>query len=157
MKTALICLLIGAILGAVGLRYYQRAQDPSLAQRAENLADQTRAAARDAKEAVAGKAEDWKLTPDNIKDELAKTGRVVRSKAGVVGDRIDDARIMTVIKGKYVMDERLSALAITVNCNDGAVTLTGSATSPENIGRAVTLALETSGVHNVVSQLVVKN
>ena len=157
MKTALFFLLIGAILGAVGWRYYQRTQNPTIGQRVEHLADKTRQAASDTKEAVAGKAEDWKLAPDNIKDELARTGRVVRSKARVVGDHIDDARIIAVIKGKYVVDSNLSALAITVECRDGAVKLTGSATSPENIGRAISLALETSGVHNVVSQLVVKN
>ena len=157
MKTALFFLLIGAILGAVGWRYYQRTQNPTIGQRVEHLADKTRQAASDTKEAVAGKAEDWKLAPDNIKDELARTGRVVRSKARVVGDRIDDARIIAVIKGKYVVESNLSALAITVECRDGAVKLTGSATSPENIGRAISLALETSGVHNVVSQLVVKN
>jgi len=157
MKTALFFLLIGAILGAVGWRYYQRTQNPTIGQRVEHLADKTRQAASDTKEAVAGKAEDWKLAPDNIKDELARTGRVVRSKARVVGDRIDDARIIAVIKGKYVVEDDLSALAITVDCRDGAVRLTGTATSPENIGRAITLALETSGVHNVVSQLVVKN
>jgi len=157
MKSALFFLLIGAVLGVVGWRYYQRTQNPSLGQRVENLAEHARDAARDTKDAVAGKAEDWKLTPEDIQGELAKTGRVVRSKARSMGDSIDDARIITLIKGKYVMDDKLSALAITVDCRDGAVSLTGSATSAENIGRAVTLALETSGVHTVASQLVVKN
>lgn len=157
MKTAILLLLIGTVAGAVGWHYYQRAQNPAIGERVVNLADKTGEAANDAKAAVAGKAEDWKLTPENIREELAKTGRVVRSKARIVGDRIDDARIMAVIKGKYLVDENLSALAITVECRDGAVKLTGSATSPENIGRAITLALETGGVHNVVSQLVVRN
>jgi osmotically-inducible protein OsmY len=156
MKPALFLLLIGAVLGAVGWRYYQRTQSPTLGQRVVNSVDQTRDAARDTKETVPGKAEDRQLTRGNIEEELAKTGRVVRSKARTVGDRIDDARIIAVIKGKYVMDEKLSALAITVDCRDGAVTLTGSAPSSESIGRAVTLALETHGVHDVVSQLVVK-
>jgi osmotically-inducible protein OsmY len=150
MKAAIFILLIGAVLGAVGWRYYQRTQNPTMGQRVEHLADKTR-------DAVAGKAEDLKLTPENIKEEVAKTGRVGRSKARIVGDRIGDARIVTVIKGKYVVDANLSALAINVDCRDGAVKLTGSATSPENIGRAVTLALATSGVHDVVSQLVIKN
>ena len=157
MKSALFFLLIGAILGAVGWRYYQRTQNPTPGQRVERLVDQARDGARDTKETVTANAADRKLTPGNIEEELAKTGRVVRSKARIVGDRIDDARIIAVIKGKYVIDEKLSALAITVDCRDGAVTLTGSAPSPESIGRAVTLALETHGVHDVVSQLVVKS
>jgi len=157
MKTAVFFLLIGAILGAVGWRYYQRTQNPTIGQRMDAVADKTREVADNTKDAVAGKAEDWKLSPENIKEELGRTGRVVRSKAKVVGERMDDARIVAVIKGKYVVDSNLSALAITVECRDGAVKLSGSATSPENIARAIRLALETSGVHNVASQLVVKN
>jgi len=157
MKTAFIFLVIGAIAGAVGWRYYERSQHPTLQQRADDVADKTRNAATDAKDAVASKAEDWHLTPDSIQDELAKTGRVVRSKAKVMGERIDDARIIAVIKGKYVVAKDLSALAISVDCRDGDVRLTGSVTSTENIARAVTLALQTGGVHNVVSQLVVRN
>lgn len=157
MKSALFFLLIGAVLGVVGWRYYHRTQNPTIGQRVEKVADKTREAVGDTKEAVVAKAEDWKLSPDNIKDELARSGRVVRSKARVVGDRMDDARIIAVIKGKYVMDNNLSALAITVDCRDGEVRLKGTATSPESIGRAITLALETRGVHNVASELVVKN
>jgi osmotically-inducible protein OsmY len=156
MKTVFI-LLIGAVLGVVGWRYYQRNQNPTMGQRVEQLADKTREAASDTKDAIAGKAGDLNLTPDNIRDELAKTGRVARSKARDLGDRIDDARIITVIKGKYVVEKDLSAFAINVDCRDGAVTLTGSVTAPEQIGRAVELALQTGGVHEVVSQLVVKN
>ena len=156
MKTVFI-LLIGAVLGVVGWRYYQRTENPTMGQRVEQLADKTREAAGDTKDAIVSKAEDLKLTPDNIKDELAKTGRVARSKARDLGDRIDDARIVAIIKGKYVVEKDLSAFAISVDCRDGAVTLTGSVTAPEQIGRAVELALQTGGVHDVVSQLVVKN
>ncbi len=156
MKTVFI-LLIGAVLGNVGWRYYQRTQNPTRGQRVEQLADKTKEVVGDAKDAVADKAEDLKLTPENIKEELARSGRVVRSKARIVGDRIDDARIITVIKGKYVVAKDLSPFTIGVDCRDGAVTLTGSVTSAELISRAVTLALQTGGVHDVASQLVVKN
>ena len=157
MKTAFFCLLIGAIAGVVGWRYYERTQHPTLSQRAGDLADKTREVATDAKDAVANKAEDLKLTPEEIKAELAKTGRVVRSKARSVGEIIDDARIITVIKGKYVVDSDLSVFAISIECHDGNVNLTGSVTSAEHVVRAVTLAMHTYGVHNVVSQLEVKN
>jgi hypothetical protein len=156
MKTLLV-LIIGAVLGVVGWRYYERTQNPTLGQRVENLTDKTRDAVVGTKDAVVRKAEDANLTPEGIKEELAKTGQVVRSKAKAVGERIDDARIIAVINGKYVVEKHLSAFAINVDCRDGQVRLTGSVDSPELIGRAVTLALETSGVHNVISQLVVKN
>jgi len=154
---AIFFLLIGAVLGIIGWRYYQRSQNPTLGQRVEHLADKTKEAAGDAKDAIAGKAEDWNLTPDSIREELARTGRVVRSKARDMGDRMDDARIVAVIKGKFVVEKDLSAFAINVDCRDGAVNLTGSVTSTEQIGRAVTLALQTAGVQDVVSQLVVRS
>ena len=49
-----------------------------------------------------------------------------------------------------------SAVAISVSTTDGVVTLSGSASSPENIRRAMTLAYETDGVNQVVSTLLVK-
>ncbi len=159
MKTAQFLLFTVALvgLGIVGWRYYERSQHPTPGQRVDDLADKGRATATSAKDAVANKAEDLKLTPAEIKDELAKTGRVVRSKARSVGEIIDDARIITVIKGKYVVDSDLSVFAISVECREGDVRLTGSVTSEAHIGRAVTLALQTHGVRNVVSQLVVRN
>ena len=156
MKTALIFLLIGAVLGAVGWQYYQRSQHPTAGQRIEKIADKSRDTAKDTKDTVVEKAEDWKLTPENIKEELAKTGRVVRAKARSVSESIDDARIIAVIKGKYVVEKDLSSLAIKVECRNGDVQLSGSVTAEEHIARAVTLALQTNGVHNVNSQLVVK-
>jgi osmotically-inducible protein OsmY len=62
-----------------------------------------------------------------------------------------------VIKGKYLLDKDLSTLAITVNCHNGKVVLTGSAGSPELITRAADLARNTDGVHAVNNQLTVKN
>lgn len=142
MKRSILILFFVTLIGVIVWRYYQPAEDPAVGQRVE---------------AGAAKAEDWKLSPENIKEELKRTGRVVRSKARVIGEHIDDARIITVIKGKYVMDKNLSVLAISVACRDGQVTLSGSAPSVELIGRAVELALQTGGVQNVESLLVVKN
>jgi len=142
MKRSVLLLFFVALIGVIVWRYYQPVEDSSSGQRVD---------------AAVAKTEDRKLTPENIKEELKKTGRVVRSKARVVGEHIGDARIIAVIKGKYVMDKNLSVLAISVACRDGHVTLTGSATSAELIGRAIDLALQTSGVQNVESLLVVKN
>ncbi len=157
MKTAFFFLLIGAIAGAFGWNYYQRTQNPAPGPRAVDLEDQTRAAAIATKATVARKIEDWNLNPESIKAELDKTGQVVRTKARAAGEVIGDARIVAVIKGKYVVEKELSSFAISVECRDGQVRLTGSVASPEQIGRAATLALETGGVRDVVSQLVVKN
>ena len=156
MKTLFILLLIGAIAGAMGWQYYERKQHPTLGQRAADLTERSRQAAIDAKDVVAAKVKEWNLTPENIGEELAKTGSVIRSRAMAVGERMDDVRIVTVIKGKYVMEKNLSSFTISVESQDGEVKLTGSVSSADQIGQAVGLALQTSGVHRVVSQLAVK-
>lgn len=157
MKKGLFILLLGALLGILGWRYYQRLNHPTLGERLDGVADRAHDAAAGATQAVADKAEAAKQAPDKIKTELDQTERAVRSKARVVGDSLDDARIVAVIKGKYLVDSNLSALAISVECTDGEVKLTGSVTAPEHLNRAVLLAQQTHGVRNVVSLLVVKN
>jgi osmotically-inducible protein OsmY len=156
MKTLFILLVVGAIAAAFGWNYYQHNQKPTIGERAAALAERTRAAAEEAKGVVSAKAREWNLTPEHIRDELAKTGEVVRSRATAAGEKMDDARIVAVIKGKYVVEKNLSSFDISVACDDGTVKLTGWVNSPMQIGRAVELALQTNGVHHVVSDLSLK-
>jgi hyperosmotically inducible periplasmic protein len=104
--------------------------------------------------------DDLGLTPENIRSELTSTGKVIRRKSEAMGHAISDAaadaRITGAIKAKLVADPELSAVAISVSTTDGCVTLSGSASSPENIRRAMTLAYETDGVTQVVSTLLIK-
>ncbi len=156
MKTLFVILILGVIAGAFGWQYHQRSQKPAIGDRVVALAERTKEAAIQTKDAVVTQAKEWNLTPETIKNELDKTGRVVRSRVVSVGERMDDVRIVTVIKGKLVVEKNLSVFDIGVECQDGAVKLTGAVDSPAEIGRAVTLALQTTGVHNVVSDLTVK-
>lgn len=125
----------------------------------ETAAAKTKEAAIDAKDAIHDKLVDWKLTPSDIKADLEKGGRVVRSKAAVVGaksgEMFDNARVVTVINAKLVGDSQLSALKIDVDANQGVVTLKGTVKSIDLIGRAITIALDTDGVFQVVSLLTV--
>jgi hyperosmotically inducible protein len=122
--------------------------------------DRVAADAREAGTAARNEMDQLGLTPDSIRDELTRTGKVIRRKSEVVGhalsDAAADARITTAIKAKLVADPQLSAVAISVSTTDGCVTLSGSASSPENIRRAMTLAYDTEGVNQVVSTLMVK-
>jgi osmotically-inducible protein OsmY len=166
MKNALILLLIGGILGAVALHLYtqreaqaQTAEASSPAQNPQpdnpSLADKARDSADSVKDAINDKLTEWHLTPDDIKNDLAKTGQVVRTKAQAVGEKIADGRIVTVIKAKYVLDHDLSAIDISVESNDGQVDLGGTVASPELIGKAIALALDTDGVRGVTSKIAV--
>jgi hyperosmotically inducible protein len=75
----------------------------------------------------------------------------------VMADVAADARITAAIKGKLVADAGLSSLSISVSTTDGLVTMSGAASSPENIQKAVQLAWDTDGVHGVVSTIQVKD
>jgi osmotically-inducible protein OsmY len=169
MKTALISFLLGVIAGAFGLYLYQQpapaavtatSAGSSLSSKAhataDNLGARTRATADRMTDSIADKLQDWHLTSDDIKADLAKTGEVVRSKTAGVGDRIGDGRIVAVVKAKFILDRDLSALDINVDCRDGEVSLRGTVATPDFIGKAVVLALDTDGVRNVVSKLTVR-
>jgi hyperosmotically inducible protein len=153
MKNFIIGLFFGAILLIAAIWYYgdKNSHAEKAKQELQHAADQT-------KEFVEDKLN---LTADNIKEELARTGKVVRRKAQAaetaVADAAADARITATIKAKLLRDPALSAISISVSTKDGRVALSGTASSPENIRKAMQLALETDGVHEVASSLQVKN
>ncbi len=103
---------------------------------------------------------DKALNTATIKDELSRTGQVVRRKAVEVGHSIASAthraRIVAVINAKYTLDRDLSSRAISVDLDNSKVTLRGKVANADLIARAITLALDTDGVSEVVSQLTVE-
>jgi osmotically-inducible protein OsmY len=159
-------LIIGIILGAVGFWYFQKkAQEhPEAQQRYEQAMTNAGAAASQAasnfSDAMKAKLDTLDLRTDQIKDELSRTGQIVRRKAQDIGDKAadatSDARAVTEIKAKYVADPNLSAWKISVSCNQGHVALSGTVSSPDDIGKAVALALDADGVRDVTSTIQVK-
>ena len=156
MKTFL-ALVLGVAFGAAAVWFYSTYRnDPrmrSAEQKVENAAKTTRDAAQDKLRAL-------HLSSEDIKDELARTGRVVRREASEAGhaiaDATADARITGAIKTKLLASRDLSALNISVNTTAGVVTLSGFVSSTEHISKAILLAMETDGVREVVSTLQVK-
>ena len=159
-------LIVGIVLGAVGFWFVQKkAQEhPEAQQRYEQSISNAGAAASDTAEnmsdAFKAKLDTLDLRTDQIKDELSRTGKIVRRKAEDIGDKVadaaSDARAITEIKAKYAMDKTLSAWSISVECSQGHVTLSGTVSSPDDIGRAVAVALEADGVRDVTSTITVK-
>ena len=166
MRGFLNGLVVGIILGAVGYWFLQKkaAEHPAAQQRFEQSAAQLRDNAADAahnlSDAMKAKLDTLDLKGDQIKDEMAKSGQVFRRKAEDIGDKAvdaaSDARAVTEIKAKYAADSTLSAWDISVSCNQGHVTLSGTVSSPDDVGRAVALALDADGVRDATSTLVVK-
>jgi len=156
MKTLLV-LVFGVALGAAAVWFYSTHRDDprmrSAERKVENAAKTTHNAAQDKLRAL-------HLSSEDIKDELARTGGIVRRKASEAGqaiaDATADARITAAIKGKLLASRDLSALNISVNTTAGVVTLSGFVSSSEHISKAILLAMETDGAREVVSTLQVK-
>jgi osmotically-inducible protein OsmY len=166
MRGFLNGLVLGIILGAVGFWFVQKkaAEHPEAQQRYEQAAAQLRTNATDAaqnmSDALRAKMDTLDLSADKIRDELKKKGEVVRRKAQDLDDQAvnaaSDARAVTEIKGKYLADSTLSAWNISVSCAQGHVILSGTVSSPDDIGRAVAIALDAGGVRDVTSTLTLK-
>lgn len=159
-------LVLGIIFGALAFWYVQKKahEHPAAEQRYEQAAAQTAsnasAAAHNMSDALRAKLDTLDLNTDQIRDELAKTGQVVRRKAQDIGqdavNAASDARAVAEIKAKYAMDPSLSVWKISVSCSQGHVKLSGTVSSPEDIGKAVALALEADGVRDVTSTIKVQ-
>jgi hyperosmotically inducible periplasmic protein len=150
--------LLGLILGIIlvlALIWYAAQRHNTTAEDAKSRIESV---ATGAKETV---QTNWKnLRTDDIREELARNGRVVRDKAQDVGlsvaNATADARITAAIKGKLLTNRDLSAISISVNTTAGRVTLSGTVSDPDKIREAMQLALDTDGVQEVVSTLQVK-
>jgi hyperosmotically inducible protein len=157
MKTLFVLILLIA-LAAGGYWYLNNGHAPKA--ELQNAEDQITQRAHEVGDTVRDKLKDFSLSNPEIKDELERSGKVVRKKAEQVGaaiaDATADARITATIKAKLVKDQALSALRISVNTTAGVVTLSGSAAGTDEIKQAMKLAYDTEGVREVVSTLQVK-
>lgn len=167
MKTLMIGLLLGIIIGVGGLWYLSKDKNRDVQQVEDRVAghvERTYESAQDlteqAKQEITVRLEALDLHPEDIQAELAEQGRIVRRKARDIGDlaadAASDARATAEIKAKLVADSELSALNISVSTTAGLVTLSGTVDSLELIGKAMALALATEGVREVVSTIQVE-
>ncbi|MFO1488868.1 MAG: BON domain-containing protein [Verrucomicrobiota bacterium] len=148
-------LVVGIVIGALVVLLLR---DQRLNSRSQRLADSITAGAESARAAITNQ---WgKIRTEDITNELARTGQVIRQKAQtagrVIADATADARITTAIKAKLAADSGLASFSISVNTTEGVVTLAGSVRSPEDIRKAIAAAQEVDGVAKVVSSLQIK-
>jgi len=154
---AFVILLIGLVVGGSAVWFYGTKQGKSALRVTGDEIERTSKSTRDA---IQEKLRVMDLRPEQVKEDLARTGQVVRRKAreatNAIADATADARITAAIKAKLVANRDLSALSISVNTTAGVVTLSGTVTSAEEISKAMMLAMETDGATEVVSTLQVK-
>lgn len=153
----LLALIIGIAVGAAGLWILSNSDARSAAR---STGGHIEDAARSARESIHEKVQVLDLRPQDIREDLERTGKVVRRKARDAGEAIADAtadaRITASVKGKFVASRELSSLSISVNTTAGVVTLAGQVGSAEEISKAMLIAMETEGVREVISTLQVK-
>ena len=153
----ILTLLIGAALGIAAVWYFNHNKNNS---QFATAGQEIKSTAQNAGDALADKLRSWHLDRENITNELARTGKVIRDKANTAGkslkDATADARVTATIKAKYVKDSDLSAWDIHVSTTDGVVTLSGTVSNPDLIGKAMEEALDTDGAQQVISTLQVK-
>lgn len=104
---------------------------------------------------------EWRLSASDLKSDLAASTPIVRTKqasAGAPTGNTEDTVLTTMVRGKLQADSQVSSAAskIQVDVKNGEVTLAGSAPSADAVGRAIALALDTSGVNKVTSNLKVE-
>ena len=157
MKAFFTGLALGVVLTAFTGWYFLFARK---SQHVRHAQDVTAAALQRAADAVEARLVAWHLTGDDIKEELSRSGKVVRRQmrdfGAAVADASADAAITAKIKAKIALDKNLSAWSISVSTTGGRVTLAGTVSSHRLIGKAMMLALETDGVREVSSTLQVK-
>ena len=152
MKRMFFSFLFGVTAGAGGYWYSQQEAGKAQIERARA---QVVSNAHQVASSIKDKLNE--ISVEDIKEELARTGTVIREKAKAAGESIagatSNARITATIKTKLIGEPGLSSFNINVDTTDGLVTLSGKVDSHEQVARAVKLALETDGVHKVVSTL----
>ncbi len=150
----LLALVIGIALGAAGLWLFTSTEGRSAMATTGSTLEGT---ARSARDAIQQKVQVLDLRPQDIREDLARTGQVVRRKArdagAAIADATVDARTTAAIKGKFLASRELSSLKISVDTTEGVVTLSGKVSGMEEISKAMLLAIETDGVREVISTL----
>lgn len=168
MRKVVIALALAAVIGGAAVWYFLVGRESPRLQRAEDrltavagrTLDSAQTAAGHITQALMAKLESFELRPDDIKRDLAATGKIVRRRARDLGEEVADAtadaRVTAAIKARLAADPELSTLSISVDTTAGRVTLAGAVASPNLIGKAMVLALETDGVREVISTLQVR-
>lgn len=90
----------------------------------------------------------------SVKDELKVEGQ--GNSQGISG-YVDDASTTTVVKGKFLGQKGLDSLDISVETNNGVVTLNGDVETASQVRLAEDVAKEADGVKRVVNNLQVKS
>ena len=120
---------------------------------AKNAGDAVRSAANSV--AATTRELEWKLTNNDIKDDVAAGRTIERSKAGApTGATVDKSDLKTAVEARLRADSQIANMPIDVDADrDGQINLSGKTNTIDQVGRAIAVALDTDGVSKVSSKI----
>lgn len=92
---------------------------------------------------------------EDAQRESRDLGDTMERRTDQAGQAVSDAAITTAVKGKYLIDDTLKGLEISVDTEQGVVTLTGSVQNDTAKELATQIAQTVDGVVSVNNQLTV--
>ena len=127
---------------------YWTVRDGPLASKIQNQAIYT-------KTVDALETEALKRTADQVKTQMQQGGQALMTKASS-GPVIADDLLSNLVKAKIAADPLASKVAIKVEADQGEIKLSGTASSYEQVARAMQLALDCDATTTVSSKIEVK-
>ena len=145
MKKYIIVFLLGLFLGTSG---YWTVRDGPLAGKIQKQGVYIKTV--DALEAKA-----LAKVAGEVKTQMEQSGQAMMSKPSS-GPAITDDLLNNLVKAKIAADSLASKAEIEVETEQGEVNLTGTASSYEEVARAMQLALDCDATSSVISKIKVK-
>jgi|SRR3974377_133303 osmotically-inducible protein OsmY len=145
MKKYIIVFLLGLFLGTSG---YWTVRDGPLASKIQKQGVYIKTV--DALEAKA-----LAKVAGEVKTQMEQSGQAMMSKPSS-GPAITDDLLNNLVKAKIAADSLASKAEIEVETEQGEVNLTGTASSYEEVARAMQLALDCDATSSVISKIKVK-
>src|SRR5947209_19008272 len=95
-----LALIIGLIVGSVAMWFYGTTRGHSAVR---SSGDQIESGTKSAREAIQERLRAWELRPEDVKDDLTRSGEVIRDRARQVGRAIADGNADARITGANKM------------------------------------------------------
>lgn len=93
---------------------------------------------------------------NDSRNAASNMGESMERRVDQAGQAIDDASITAAVKSKYLLDDTLKGLQISVDTKQGVVTLTGTVQNDAAKELATQIAQSSEGVVRVDNQLTLK-
>ena len=130
---------------------------PPPASTADALAKNASDAMHSAANTVAATAHEveWKLTNNDIKDDVAAGRTIERTKSGApTGATFDRSELKSAVQTRIRTDDLIANMPIDIDADrDGQINLSGKVNTTDQVGRAIAVALGTDGVTKVSSKI----